>query len=124
MTTEHPLIKAVRPLADAVGAEILDPDQMDDQSIPLEWEGVVVAGVRILSLHDVLDHMVTQVEGELGGKLTDLGRVQKQIAVRLLDERGAFQLRKSINEVADQMGVSCITIYNYLNSIRDTSTSR
>ena len=123
MSSEHPLVQAIRPVTDAVGAEIVDPTSMDGNSIPLEWEGQVVAGIRILSLHNVLDRMVAQVESELGGKLTDLGRVQKQVAVRLLDERGAFRLRKSIEEVADLMGVSRITIYNYLNSIRGSRAS-
>ena len=114
----HPLIEAVLPLVEAVGAEIVEAADLDDAAVPLEWEGEVVAGVRILSLHDALHRMVSQVEGELGGKLAGLGRVQKQVAVRLLDEQGAFLLRKSIDEVADLMGVSRITIYNYLNSIR------
>ena len=118
MSGEHPLIEAIRPLADAVGAEIVDPTRMDGNSVPLRWEGEVVAGVRILSLHNILDRMVAHVEGELGHKLADLGRVEKQVAVRLLDERGVFRLRKSIDDVADMMSVSRITIYNYLNSIR------
>ncbi len=118
MRDDHPLLAAVRPLVEAMGAEIVDPDRSDGDCIPLEWEGKLVAGVRVLTLHDALVHLVTQVEGELGGRLAELGRVQKQVAVRLLDERGAFRLRKSINEVADMMGVSRITIYNYLNSIR------
>ena len=118
MTDEHPLLEAVRPLVEAMGAEIIDPNGSDGDHIPLEWEGHVVAAVRVPTLHDALDHLVTQVEGELGGKLAGLGRVDKQVAVRLLDERGAFRLRRSINEVADVMGVSRITIYNYLNSIR------
>lgn len=123
MSGEHPLIEAIRPVADALGAEIVDPTSMDGNSIPLEWEGQVVAGIRILSLHNVLDRMVAQVESELGGKLAGLGRVEKQVAVRLLDERGAFRLRKSIEEVADLMSVSRITIYNYLNSIRGNRAS-
>ncbi|MCY3539534.1 MAG: transcriptional regulator [Acidimicrobiia bacterium] len=118
MTVDHPLIKAVRPLVEAVGAEIVDPVGSENGCIPLEWEGKVVGAVRVLTLHDALDRLVTQVEAELGGKLAELGRVEKQVAVRLLDERGAFRLRKSINEVADLMEVSRITIYNYLNSIR------
>ena len=40
----------------------------------------------------------------------------KQRAVRLLDERGAFTLRKAVEDVADALGVSRFTVYNYLNS--------
>ena len=46
---------------------------------------------------------------------------RKQKAVKLLDDRGAFVLRRSVEDVADAFGVSRITIYNYLNAIRDKS---
>ena len=115
---EHPLVTSLRPLADALGAEIISPDQMNGDSIPVEWAGDVVAGFRMLSLHNALDRIVSQVEKELGSSLSDLSRVDKQVSVRVLDERGAFQLRRSIDDVADLMGVSRITVYNYLNSIR------
>jgi predicted transcriptional regulator YheO len=36
----------------------------------------------------------------------------------MLDERGAFELRRSVEDVADTFGVSRITIYNYLNATR------
>jgi predicted transcriptional regulator YheO len=62
--------------------------------------------------------MIRQVEQSLGGDLADLPRHEKQTAVRMLDDGGAFLLRRSIEEVAAAMGVSRITIYNYLNAIR------
>ena len=62
--------------------------------------------------------VIATVEREVGASLGELTRVQKQQAVRLLEEHGAFTLRKSIEDVADAMGVSRITIYNYLNAIR------
>ncbi|NDD00117.1 transcriptional regulator, partial [bacterium] len=49
--------------------------------------------------------------------LPDLSRTAKQRAIRLLDERGAFTLRRAVEDVADSMGVSRITVYNYLNSL-------
>jgi predicted transcriptional regulator YheO len=69
-------------------------------------------------LHGALARMIEQVEVELGGQLPDLSREDKQRAVRLLDERGAFLLRRSVDEVADALGVSRITVYNYLNAVR------
>ena len=68
-------------------------------------------------LHGALDRLIDAVETELGGRLPDLGREDKQRAVRLLDERGAFTLRRAVEQVADAMGVSRITVYNYLNAI-------
>ena len=35
----------------------------------------------------------------------------------MLDERGAFLLRGAVDDIATAMGVSRITIYNYLNAI-------
>ena len=35
----------------------------------------------------------------------------------MLDERGAFILRRAVEDIADVMGVSRITVYNYLNAI-------
>jgi predicted transcriptional regulator YheO len=52
------------------------------------------------------------------GALDELGREAKQRGVRELDERVAFTLRRSIEDVADALGVSRVTIYNYLDAIR------
>jgi uncharacterized protein YqgV (UPF0045/DUF77 family) len=67
------------------------------------------------NLHGALDRLIGQVERELGGRLSELGREDKQRAVRLLEQRGAFTLRKAVDDLADALGVSRITVYNYLN---------
>ncbi len=79
--------------------------------------GESAAAARFGDLHDALERMVETVESELGGSLVELSREDKQAAVRLLDERGAFLLRKAVETVGQMMGVSRITIYNYLNAI-------
>lgn len=114
---DHPLVVAVRPVLDAVGATLVPADQREPADVPLVWEGEVVAAVRLPPLHGALDRLIDAVEAELGGRLPELSREQKQIAVRLLDERGAFTLRRAVEQVADAMGVSRITVYNYLNAI-------
>lgn len=113
----HPLVDAVQPVADAVGATIVAADQQEASDVPLVWNGEVVAAVRMPPLHGALDRLVAAVESELGGPLPQLGREDKQRAVRMLDERGAFILRRAVEDVADAMGVSRITVYNYLNAI-------
>ena len=115
---DHPAVAAARPAFEATGATIVAPDEAEALDVPIEWEGEFVAYVRVGSLADALNNLVGRIEEELGAPLPDLDRTDKQIAVRLLDERGAFLLRRSIEDIADVMGVSRITIYNYLNAIR------
>ena len=62
-----------------------------------------------------LDVLIREVEGQLGSALSGLGRSDKQRAVRLLEERGAFEMRKAVVTVAEALGVSRFTVYNYLN---------
>ena len=116
--SDHPVFAAIRPLLTLVGGDVLEPADLQSGDVPLSWEGKVIGGVRLESLTGALDRLVGHIEEELGGKLADLSRADKQAAVRMLDERGAFQLRKAIEDVAAMMGVSRITIYNYLNAIK------
>ena len=115
--TVHPLIRSVKPVVDALGASFVAADDMEASDVALVWEGRTVAGVRMPPLHGALDRLIDAVETELGGRLPMLSRENKQRAVRLLDERGAFILRRAVEDVADAMGVSRITVYNYLNAI-------
>jgi hypothetical protein len=113
----HPLIRAVKPVVDAVGASFVNAADIEASDVPLIWEGDVIAAVRMPPLHGALDRLIDGVEAELGGRLPMLSREDKQRAVRLLDQRGAFILRRAVEDVADAMGVSRITVYNYLNAI-------
>ncbi len=115
----HPFLVALRPVAKALGATIVPTRRMQDSDIPLHWEGALVGGLRMPDLQDALARLIAGVEQQLGGELASLSREDKQRAVRMLEERGAFQIRKSIEDTADAMGVSRITVYNYLNAIRD-----
>jgi hypothetical protein len=117
MSLDHPLVRAVKPVVDAVGASLVEAADAEPSDVPLVWEGAVVAAVRLPPLHGALDRLIDAVETELGGALPSLSREDKQRAIRLLDERGAFILRRAVEDVADAMGVSRITVYNYLNAI-------
>ena len=117
-TLDHPLIRAMDPLLSAIGGRVVLPNELSPGDIPIAWENEVIGGVRVDSLSTALARMVDQIEAELGSNLANLGRVEKQAAVRMLDERGAFMLRRAIEDVAVMMEVSRITIYNYLNAIR------
>ena len=112
----HPLVLAVRPIVEALGAQVLPLADREPGDLPLKWEGAEVAVVRMAPLHGALDRLIDGVERELGNRLPLLDRADKQRAIRLLDERGAVTLRRAVEDVADAMGVSRITVYNYLNA--------
>jgi len=116
VTARHPLLVALEPVAEALGAMLVPVSGVSPGDIPLRWEGEVVGGLRLPGVHGTLDRMIAAVESELGAPLAELSREDKQRAVQLLDERGAFQLRKAVEEVADALGVSRFTVYNYLNA--------
>ena len=120
----HPFLVALRPVAKSLAATIVTPARMRASDIPREWEGELIGGLRMPDLQGELYRMITRVERELGAPLGELSRENKQLAVRELDSRGAFALRKSIDDVADAMGVSRITIYNYLNAVAPRAAER
>jgi len=112
----HPLLVALEPVADALGATLVAGPRVQAGDIPLQWEGQVVGGLRLPGVQGTLDRMIAAVEQELGAPLDALSREDKQAAVQMLHDRGAFELRRSVEAVAEAMGVSRFTIYNYLNA--------
>ena len=117
MASKLPVIATVQPLLKATGGRLIAVHEIQSGDIPLIWEGETVAGVRLPPLHGALDRIIEGVERELGARLSQLSRNEKQTAIRLLDERGAFTVRRAVEDVADAMGVSRITVYNYLNAL-------
>lgn len=115
MTTDF--VEAITPLVKAVGGKLVDADRLVVGDVPLEWRGKVVVGVRLAPLRGALERLIGIVESELGAPLSSLSRADKQYAVAMLDDMGAFALRKSVEDVADALAVSRFTVYNYLNAI-------
>ena len=135
-------LAAVRPLVDRFGGLIVDAAARRDDDQPLRWRGAVVAVVRLpdhppaarpaapagtedggpTADTDVdgggLAGILAGVERQFAGPLAELPRPDKQRAVRLLEEAGAFSYRKAVETVAGALGVSRFTVYNYLNRER------
>ncbi|MDH3293148.1 MAG: helix-turn-helix domain-containing protein [Acidimicrobiia bacterium] len=110
-------LRALRPVVDSLGGSIVPERSSRASDLPVEWQGKVVAFVRSPELHGALHRAVADIERELGTKINDMARADKQMAVRRLDERGVFLLRGAVDDVADLMGVSRVTLYSYLNAI-------
>ncbi|MFF0741744.1 helix-turn-helix domain-containing protein [Streptomyces sp. NPDC004111] len=112
---DHPLVTAVKPLVDAMGAELMEPGRAGRDDVVLAWEGEDVVAVRLPQLSDSLDHILAALERGHGMPLAELDRKAKQSVVRTLEARGAFSVRHGVETVAGALGVSRFTVYNYLN---------
>lgn len=112
---DHPLVTAVKPLVDAMGAEMMEPGRAGRDDVVLAWEGEDVIAVRLPQLSDSLDHILAALERGHGMPLAELDRKSKQSVVRTLEARGAFSVRHGVETVAGALGVSRFTVYNYLN---------
>lgn len=113
----HPLVVALQPLIDAAGALTVEASEVTGSDVALQWNGDTVAGVRLPPIHGSLDRIIAVVEAELGARLPTLSRPGKQEAIRRLDELGAFVLRRAVEDIAEAMGMSRITVYSYLNAL-------
>jgi hypothetical protein len=107
---------AVKPLVDAMGGEMIAPEEARGDDVVLAWEGRDVLAVRLPHLSDSLDHILAELERRHGMPLAQLDRKTKQSVVRLLETRGAFSVRHGVETVAGALGVSRFTVYNYINS--------
>ncbi|MGE0308969.1 MAG: helix-turn-helix domain-containing protein [Acidimicrobiia bacterium] len=118
-------LDAVRPAVAAMGGRLIDPAIGTTGDTALSWEGEIVAYVRHAAptgaLQDALPRLINTVERELGAPLHQLSREDKQRAAAWLEAQGAFQLRNAVEDVADAMGVSRVTVYNYLAALRGRS---
>jgi hypothetical protein len=124
MPEQHALAQALGPLIERLNAQLVDPAEARGDDVTLEWEGKPVVAVRLSPAkapekpEGGVQSLLAGVADELGGPLNELSRGDKQQAVLMLEARGAFEFRKSAEIVAEALGVTRFTVYNYLNRAR------
>jgi predicted transcriptional regulator YheO len=62
--------------------------------------------------------MITKAVGEMGKTPAAMSREEKMEVVKRLEERGAFLVKRSAEQVADALDLSRYTIFAYLKEIR------
>ncbi|HEX6569007.1 MAG TPA: transcriptional regulator, partial [Acidimicrobiales bacterium] len=65
MPPRHPLLVALAPVADALGATLVPASRVTSGDVPLRWNGDLVGGLRLPGVHGTLDRMIAAVEAEL-----------------------------------------------------------
>jgi predicted transcriptional regulator YheO len=76
--------------------------------------GEIFAG----DIRDVVAGMVTKILGEMGKTPAAMTREEKMEVVKRLEERGAFLVKRSAEQVAEALDLSRYTIFAYLKEIR------
>lgn len=73
-------------------------------------------------IEDTIHSIVADTLHETGQLLPLMGREEKIELIGRLAEKGVFQVKKSVPILADQLGLSRATVYNYLREARLTTT--
>nr|WP_055502105.1 PAS domain-containing protein [Nonomuraea pusilla] len=68
----------------------------------------------------VIDSVLTEVENELGHSLARITVAQRTEVVRMLEQRGLFQIRRAVPLVAKRLGLSRASIYNHIARLRES----
>lgn len=76
--------------------------------------GEIFAG----DIREVVAGMVTKILGEIGKTPAAMTREEKMEVVKRLEERGAFLVKRSAEQVAEALDLSRYTIFAYLKEIR------
>jgi predicted transcriptional regulator YheO len=75
-------------------------------------------------LSESLEVMIAEAALEIGTPIAHMNRAQKIELVQMLAERGAFRIKKAVTMVAERLGVSRFTVYNYLNANTDDGAAK
>ncbi|MFD1201131.1 transcriptional regulator [Leucobacter albus] len=67
----------------------------------------------------VIDSALAEAEAVLGHPLTRLTTAERTEVFRLLEQSGVIQLKRSVPVIAERLGLSRATVYNYLVRIRN-----
>ena len=71
----------------------------------------------------VIDSVLAEVEDEVGHSLTRLNVTERTEVFRLLDQRGLFQIRRAVPLIAERLGLSRASVYNYITRLREPGQS-
>jgi predicted transcriptional regulator YheO len=69
-------------------------------------------------IREVVAGMITKILAEMGKTPAAMSREEKMEVVKRLEERGAFLVKRSAEQVAEALDLSRYTIFSYLKEIR------
>ncbi len=67
-----------------------------------------------VDVNDMLDRLILQSVDKVGKPINEMNYKEKSVAIKFLDECGAFLIKKAGDKVAEVFGISKFTIYNHM----------
>ena len=117
VTESAEFLAALRPVVESLGAGVVPVEAARPGDSTDSWRGETVAYHRPVGAPSEYSSGSSRSSSGRSATAWSTTREQKQVAVRRLDEQGAFLLRGAVEDVANWMGVSKVTLYSYLNII-------
>lgn len=77
-----------------------------------------VKEVFVNDVNDLLDFLLQECQSEIGKPVSHMSKEEKIHAIKFLDKRGAFLIKKAGDKVCKFFGISKFTLYSYLDDIR------
>jgi len=79
--------------------------------------GLFLHGAGRPHVASTLEDLIAAAERSIGVPVANMSRADKQEVVAFLNERGVFMIRKAVEDVAERLGVTRFTVYNYLERL-------
>jgi len=99
---------------------------MDDLTFQGERNSVIQPETNEIITGDInslLDKMIAKSVDVVGVSVQKMNKEQKIMALRYLDSRGAFLIKKAGEKIGQYFEISKFTLYNYLEEIRGESNT-
>ncbi|MEG0687629.1 MAG: helix-turn-helix transcriptional regulator [Hungatella sp.] len=72
-------------------------------------------------VNNLLTHLIHKGQEQLGKPAVEMNKAEKIAFIRFLDNKGAFLITKSGEQICELLGISKFTFYNYLESSRSSA---
>ena len=74
-------------------------------------------------VNNLLAHLIRKGQEQIGKPASDMNKNEKIEFIRFLDEKGAFLITKSGEQICELLGISKFTFYSYLETSRNQAVS-
>lgn len=74
--------------------------------------------VFVADVNHLLQHLIQEGQNQVGKLASEMSKNEKISFIRYLDDKGAFLITKSGEQICELLGISKFTFYNYLEMAR------